>query len=285
MYEHDKPLNVGSDLGVLLDVALTEEDMKLIRREARKKKNIFKEILEAAEELREDRRRYYQNVFKRCISKEAYDEFISTKEKSEVNRFVKRIIGDALSFLFHLLMLPLEEKKDEIRRSIEMRNFKWSVRMIKRNLFYTWDAVSLMVNCASLKELFKAAREGDDESLFKLVKVDKTLFEHDWVRKRINRASYSGDCGFFESLGEAIKSDPLAHDSRNDRGDKLFIVLKYFWNFGLYRLTDIELHEMLIESEIADRLEIRGVCRRYSQDTGDKQDGRNDLHPECPFVC
>ena len=65
--------------------------------------------------------------------------------------------------------------------------------MIKRNLFYTWDAVSLIVNGNSLKDLYQKAKEGDDESLFKIVKIDKTFFDHKWVRTRMNKAAYSAD--------------------------------------------------------------------------------------------
>jgi hypothetical protein len=80
MYEHDRSLDLIIDVGIILDEPLTEEDMKAIRREkARKENSIFRLILEGAEMLREDSKSYYKNVFKPCISKEAYDEFVSTK--------------------------------------------------------------------------------------------------------------------------------------------------------------------------------------------------------------
>jgi hypothetical protein len=43
-------------------------------------------------------------------------------------------------------MIPLEDAKEEIKKNIEARHIKASTRIIKRNIFYTWDAVSLLVN-------------------------------------------------------------------------------------------------------------------------------------------
>ncbi len=105
-----------------------------------------------------------------------------------------------------------------------------------------------------MKELYKKAKDGDDDSLFKLIQIDKTFFDHKWVRTRTNKAAYSGDIEFFESLGNAIKTDPLRHDSRQDRIDKLFVVIKFFWNYGLYRLSDYELHDLLISDSICSEL-------------------------------
>lgn len=137
--------------------------------------------------------------------------------------------------------------------------------MIKRNLFYTWDSISLLVNKESLKELDKKAKEGDDESLFKLVKVDKTFFDHKWFRTRINKAAYSGDWNFFESLGVAIKADPLEH-KRNIA--ELFLVLRFFWNFGLYRLSDADIHELMIDSglNVHDNVESFSKYLRRNRD-------------------
>jgi hypothetical protein len=120
--------------------------------------------------------------------------------------------------------------------------------MIKRNLFCIWNTISLIVNKKSLRELLIKARRGDDDSLFALIKVDKTLFDHDWVRLRIRKAMYSGDTDFFYSLAKAIKSDPL-----QTRKYKLlvFVVMIFFWKYGLYSLTVPELMQLLQDSGIS----------------------------------
>jgi len=59
---------------------------------------------------------------------------------------VKRVTSDGLSFWYNWLMIPLEDAKEEIKKNIEARHIKASTRIIKKNIFYTWDAVSLLVN-------------------------------------------------------------------------------------------------------------------------------------------
>lgn len=255
VYEHDKAKDAIIDLGYLIGEPIAEKETREIAKEVKKKKaNIFKMMLEISEMIGEESRKYYKEAFENFVSEEKYSKYISGKDENQINDIVKRVTSDGSSFGFNWLMIPLEDAKEEIKKNIEARHIKASTRMIKRNLFYTWDAVSLLVNGTSLKELFKKAKEGDDESLFKIVKIDKTFFDHKWVRKRINKAAYSGDWNFFESLGKAIKTDPLKHDRRNDKLDKLFIVLKFFWNIGLYRLSEYELHDLLISEEIAGEL-------------------------------
>ncbi len=255
IYEYDNAKETLVDLGVIMDEPLTEEDLREIKKELKKEKNIFSLMIELAEMMQEESSKYYLEAFEILSSEETYNKYISGRKETEVKEIVKKASSDAISFWFNWLMIPLESRKEEIRKSVQLRNFKYSTRMIKRNLFYTWDAISLMINGESLKELYKKAKDGNDESLFKLIQVDKTFFDHKWFRTRINKAAYSGDWNFFESLGEAIETDPLKHDSRKDRIDKLFLVIKFFWNFGLYRLSDYELHELLINDNICSELE------------------------------
>jgi len=121
------------------------------------------------------------------------------------------------SFHWHTVTMLIDSQKAEIEKTQKrLKGFNMSPRIIKRNLFYTWDAVSLLVNKKPLKELFIEARKGDDESLFKLIKVDKTLLGFDWVQARINKAIYSGDYNFFESLGKAIQTDPLKNRKKQN---------------------------------------------------------------------
>ena len=248
VYEHDKGKDAIIDLGYLIGEPITEKEIREIAKEAKKKKeNIFKIMLACSEVMGEKSRKYYKGAFENFVSEEKYNRYISGKDENQIKDMVKRVTSDGRSFWFNWLMIPFEDAKEEIKKNIEARHIKASTRMIKRNLFYTWDAVSLLVNGTSLRELFKKAKEGDDESLFKLVKVDKTFFDHKWFRTRINKAAYSGDWNFFKSLGNAIKADPLGH-KRNIA--ELFLVLRFFWHFGLYRLSDADIHELMIDSSL-----------------------------------
>jgi hypothetical protein len=260
IYEHDNKNDALIDFGFMVDETFTEEDFKKtvndIKREVRKRRqNLFSCMLELSEQMQDESGEYYTRAFRDFISEEIYNRSISDKKEDDIKAIAKKASSDTLSFWFHWIMIPLENRKDEIRKSIQVRNFKYSTRMIKRSMFYTWDAISLMINGESLKELYGKANKGDDAALFKLFQIDKTFFDHKWVRTRINKAAYSGEYVFFESLGQAIRTDPLKHDSRKDRNDRLFLVIRFFWKFGLYRLSDFELHELLISDSICSELE------------------------------
>jgi len=257
MYEHDNPEDAASDFGVLVDDTFTLDDLNEIKNEMKKKKKgIFAFILEYAEMMQEESRKYYRSAFDIFSSEETYKKYIADKSEIEVNELGRKAASDINSFVLNSMIIPFENEKEELRKSLQLRNIKYSTRMIKRHIFYTWDAISLLVNKATLKEIYRKAKEGDDESLFKLIKVDKTVFDFKWVRTRINKAAYSADWEFLDLLGEAIKEEPLKHDSRKDRVDRLFVVIKFFWNIGLYRLSDSELFDLLISDSICSNLEM-----------------------------
>lgn len=259
VYEQDESKDSLIDLCSMVDETFRVEELKefenQIKKEIRREKhNIFTYMSELSGAMQGESREYYREAFKHLVSREKYNEYISGRKEDDVKELVKKAQSDLLSCQFNLMVMDLADKKEEIRRNIQLRNFRYSTRMIKRNLFYTWDAVSIMVNGASLKELYRGAKNGDNDCLFKLIQVDKTFFDHKWFRMRINEAAYSGNLDFFESLGEAIRTDPLRHDTRQDRLDRLFVVIKFFWNFGLYRLSDYELHGLLISDSIYSEL-------------------------------
>jgi hypothetical protein len=87
----------------------------------------------------------------------------------------------------------------------------------------------------------------NDESLFNAIHLDKTLFDKDWVRKRINKAFYSGDSRFFNELARVIKKPPIS--AKIDRGE-LITILSTLWPFGLYRLDNNELMDILRTSGV-----------------------------------
>jgi hypothetical protein len=265
VYEHDKTTDTIIDFGYLVGEPITEKEIREIAKEVKTKKiNIFHIMMEISETMEQESRKYYEAAFKHFVSEEAYSRYISDKDKEQIKDIAERVTSDGRSFWFNYLMIPLEDAKEEIKKSIEARHIKASTRMIKRNLFYTWDAVSLLVNGASLRELSKKAKEGDDKSLFKIVKIDKTFFDHKWVRTRMNKAAYSADWSFFEALGKAIKADPLGH-KRNIA--ELFLVLRFFWYFGLYRLSDADIHELMIDSglNVQDNVETFGKYLRRNK--------------------
>jgi hypothetical protein len=255
LYEHDKPDDVILDYALLFsDAPLSKSDLNVIKREFKKSGNYFEALLLAVDEIEdEESREYYSRSFKFLRSENNCKELISGLDKIGIKKAGKKFHSDVLSLTWQCAMedvKSLKENIDEKRPIIEKRAHS-QPRMLRRSIFFVWDTVSLLVNKKSLKELFNEARnevrKGTGESLFKLIKIDKTLFDHDWVRARIRKAIYSGDWKFFDLLSKAIKTDPL--ENRKVHGD-IFLILLFFWRLGLYRLTIPELMTLFKESGV-----------------------------------
>jgi len=87
-------------------------------------------------------------------------------------------------------------------------------KKIKRGIKSKYgNALISMTYKKTLGKLIKEARK-HDESLFNAIHLDKTLFDEDWVRKRIRKAFYSGDSKFFKRLGMEIIKPPILSNLR-----------------------------------------------------------------------
>lgn len=267
-YENDNVEEGLIELGLIIGEDNIEDNIKVLKREFKKRHNLFSWHLEMAEYMVEGSRQYYLAAFEPFSSNELFQKFIADIPSAERPAIGRKLRSDIFAFLGHWMLIPLNDSKEEIKRRIQNRNISLSTKMIKRTLFTTWDSISLLVNGASLIELFRMAKNGDDDSLCKLVKVDKTAFAHEWVTCRINKAAYNGDWKFFEMLGKAVAEDPLKHKGRKVALDKIFLVLKFYWDKGLYRLTDNELYDLLIASNIVDYDNVESLSkylRRHRQ--------------------
>ena len=180
--------------------------------------------------MNKDSKKHYQEYYENIDLLSDYDSM------SEGQR--QEYIAHNLSILSHGLMIASEEKlipKEDILESIG------------RTMLIVGNAMSVLINQKGLKELYVEAEAGIDDSLFKLFEIDKTLFDLSWVRRRIRKAMYSRDGDFFKSLSESIKVDPL-----NNRKTRIieYLVLAYFWDYGLYRLTIPGIMDVFKESGI-----------------------------------
>lgn len=150
--------------------------------------------------------------------------------------------GQALNTRLGTKMMKVKEKGVSIETfGVEMGK-GLSGEMILYLLFVLLDMVSQVTYKKSLQTLYEEARAGNDESLFKLLRVDKTLFDHEWLRKRTLQEMFKANNAFFKKLGDAIKGEPPIEKMR--RG-KLKFILYMFWSYGLNKLTIPELAEFL----------------------------------------
>ena len=93
-------------------------------------------------------------------------------------------------------------------------------------------------------ELFKKAETGDQNSILKLIQLDKSLIESDWSMKEIKKAHLSGDKEYFKKLSKAIASDSFKPKKKNL---KLTLALIYGWELGLNNLTNEEIFDVVKE--------------------------------------
>jgi hypothetical protein len=186
--------------------------------------NIKGIIHRVTESIRPESREYYRK-WQRIPSPDNLQEYV-------------HFITDMISLSFHL-STQNGDREDQ--------SFRPNADLIQRIVFTAYEVASTLVNKEMLRTLYQEAREGNDASLFALIRVDKSAFDHEWVRTRIRKALYEGDQRFFESLGEAIKKDPLKHRRWKI---ELHLILRQFWYYGLYRLTMPELMQLLEDSGV-----------------------------------
>jgi hypothetical protein len=208
----DVEIGIPSELNSIFD-ALDQESWGY---------NIKGIIHKVTEHIHPESREYYRR----------WEYIASPENRKEYVHF----ITDLISLSFHFTTQGYETNDQP---------FSMNAHLIQRILFTSYEVVSTLVNKKMLRTLYEDAREGDDNSLLALIKVDKSAFDHEWIRRRIRKALYEGDRGFFESLGEAIKKDPLKHRKMRI---ELHLILWQFWYYGLYRLTIPELMQLLEDS-------------------------------------
>jgi len=159
--------------------------------------------------------------------------------KSFYEEAVVKTLSKGLGEVFMGKMLEggmsLEKFSDELRKTL-------GGELVLLVLFLFLDMVSQLTYRKSMKSLYEEARQGNDESLFRLLRLDKTLFDHEWLRERMLLEMFMADFDFFKKLGNAIKGEPPIAKLRQG---KLKLVLFLFWPSGLSKLTIPELWDFL----------------------------------------
>jgi hypothetical protein len=91
-------------------------------------------------------------------------------------------------------------------------------------------------------DLFANAKNGDKDSILKLIQLDKSLIQSDWSMREIKKAQLSGDKEYFKKLAKAITTDPFKSKKLNL---KLTLVLVFGWEMGLSKLSNLEILEFV----------------------------------------
>lgn len=186
---------------------------------------------------REDSRNYYKKRLEICFSPEAAKAFVEGKTQKEMTKDYFEIGTDIFCLMYQTGVKGYLDAQGERYKGNKINK----LNLIHIGMQKIYDAISITTYRKPLRELIKEARNSD-ESLYKAIHLDKTLFEVDWVRKRIRKAFYAGDSTFFKQLGRAIKKPPIP-------GKVMYVdaivILASLWFLGLYRLEISELMELL----------------------------------------
>jgi hypothetical protein len=251
IYEHDKDEDVHFDVISMFDDSISKRDFEKKMREVKKAANLrYEFLMSSVEQLpEEDSRAYYFKGFEPFRTIDVHKIDTESMDRKKLSKLLKQYHSDVQSLQYHGGMILIEHQKansDSGRKSI-LKKYNEEPKMLKRYIFFLWNTISLLVHKKNLRLLLNEARKEDDDALFKLIQIDKTLFDHEWLRARIRKASFSGDWKFFDNLSKAIKTDPLAN--RKVHGD-IFLLLIHFWTVGLYRLTIPELMQLFQDSGV-----------------------------------
>ncbi|QPJ65376.1 MAG: hypothetical protein G3M78_08220 [Candidatus Nitrohelix vancouverensis] len=90
--------------------------------------------------------------------------------------------------------------------------------------------------------LFSKAKNGDRDSILKLIQIDKSLITAEWSAKEIRKAQMSGDLAYLKKLSKALSKDALVSSKRNVQ---LTCVLVLGWELGLKNLKNSELFDYI----------------------------------------
>lgn len=211
------------------------------------KKEYFDNCLKIAESLPGKSKAYYTEQLNLLIeSHEIIPPFNLFEPPQNNSSDVKEFYAVINSMMMRRLFLLMTETTEKEATEEEVEAFI-QPEVINSFIGFLSLTLSQLAFQRPLRNLLIRFREGDDDSLYKALRLDKTLLYCVQVKERIIKAQTYGDVEFFKKLGKAISSAPL--QDVNCPG-KLFPVVFFFWPMGLYRLSRKDLHELLVRSDI-----------------------------------
>lgn len=191
---------------------------------------------------REDSGNYYKNRLQIYLLPKEAKAFVEGKTQNDLQKVISEILNDTFCLMFQVGISGYWDSQTE-SYNITKANKSDLIAVAMQQVY---DSISILTYKKSLVELYEEA-QNNDESLCNAIHLDKTLFEEDWVRKRIRKAFYSGDSDFLKKLGRAIAKPPIP--AKIEHGELLLTLVK-FWPMGLCRLEIKELMGLLKSSRV-----------------------------------
>lgn len=130
-----------------------------------------------------------------------------------------------------------EEGFDRLAEGVEIRQLVGLVTVLQRNI------LSIMLYHQTVSDLIEEVRAGDDEALFKAVRIDRSTVACRSIALRISRAELLQEKSFFLHLRSALKGPSKKHwEAYRDLRYSLFLLRE----MGCNKMSDAELEDLLV---------------------------------------
>lgn len=209
--------------------------------EINKKRNDYRKwLFTVIKILPEESQNYYKNVFEPFYSEKVACGYFNGMTREQRKTAITDLYVDIAVLTVHAGLIEFENEAKNSPETFRKKYIRPSI--VVDILLSAYDAISRLVFEKGLPDLLKEAKRGNEDSFFKLLRIDRTVVECEWGQKMIRKAQLTGDEKFFRKMAKAITTSPLENAKVYGQAA---VVLLLFWRLGLYRLTNDELIELL----------------------------------------
>jgi len=202
-----------------------------------------KELLEDIKTLPKDSQDYYKKAFAPFYSETVTPAYFRKMSLEQWKELYTDFINDMFLLGLHKFLVEIENEVQNSSKDVLKKKYV-RVPIILQILLSLYDSIARLIFEKSLVDLLKEAKNGNEESFFNLLQIDRTIVECDWAQKMIRKAQLTGDEQFFKRMAKAISKPPFENDKEYTTAR---IAILLFWRLGLRKLDYNEMLE-LIES-------------------------------------
>jgi hypothetical protein len=237
-YEKDV-IGLSKDIlkSFFLKKGITEKERQKHRRE------YYKWLAETVKILPEDSQQYYLKLVEPYYTDDPAVKLGDDLTPVERFKRVMDLFGDIFPLSLHEIIHEVTTEIKNLENQDQDVPKKYLHPKIMLPIIAAMNnTICLLVFEKGILLLLKEAREGNRESFFKLLQVDRSVMGCDWALKMIRKAQLEADETFFNEMAKAIVTSPLENTKIYG---KAILILLYFWDMGLKKLSYREMIELL----------------------------------------
>jgi hypothetical protein len=196
---------------------------------------LFNHLRTLAQKLPKASNTYYQKVIDTLFDG-SFFKSVNESEGVEREKAMQECYRHMIAIQVSIIYRYGFQEVDKI--SIEDIDIKSSEFSTFANFFISglFSLMSQIVNKNTINELLA---KGDNESLCKAIMIDNTVMNTDKVRKRIAEETLKGESKLLSAARSSTITNVMPHY-------ETFLVLRYFWPLGLYKLKHEDLYNFLV---------------------------------------